>query len=579
MLSSAPQPGLLSSASAQAQQQQQTSGTLMGNMQLTPAQSGGKDQESGSSGRATQNTGGATLVPARPAAASAAAGGVPTSTTLRPSAITALEGCEKMCTARCDQRAGVNKAQCHKTCHDRCSVSRATVVLLPLPKSHGRVTNPRAMRQDEEIIAVLSQQKQAADEEFAEIRTGPQTVPSSVIATSLPASANLQGARSVQPLGPGTAQDVQGGSSSKFTHAPFLNTIVLTCANDRTPRIIRVSGGNSHSVFTPEPKYNPYTIVGCGFGPAKSGNSAYISGPSGFKANLNIDLWSDNAITAHLDPWLAGVLDQDNVTLVVSPAMVRSIQQPGFKFYAARGMPRVPDKTPQEVPLTWLPQSAVKLSSITDIQTGWDGLPSNATAAFASFSFQGSPVAGWVFRYAYGHDDSGTFFEDVPATYDCWINGDVAHQAYMVVGNQILVDERDCSYYFSFLNGKEYNWGAPPADQWDLPLRPYFAISSYDLYYDPTDASQLCGAWDDSSKTSGHDGTWDFNLTGLNQISVSWPLYWCFDQEAWPFNRVNVQRQSAYGLAVSVWGPRCIDPFTGQPDQPCMNKVKTIYGG
>ena len=229
--------------------------------------------------------------------------------TRRPSAMTAGEGCEKMCTARCDQRVGVNQAQCHNTCHDRCSVTRVAVVPLSPPKSHGRVTNPRAMHQDEEIIAVLAQRKQAADEESAEIRTGPRTVPTSVMATRLPASASLQGGRSVQPLGPGTVQDVQGGPSSKITHAPFLNTIVLTCTNDPTPRIVQVSGGHSHTVFTPELKYNPYTIVGCGFGPAKPGNSAYISGPYGFKANVNIDLWSDNGITAHLDPWLAGVLD------------------------------------------------------------------------------------------------------------------------------------------------------------------------------------------------------------------------------------------------------------------------------
>jgi len=234
---------------------------------------------------------------------------VPFSMTRRPSAMTAGEGCEKMCTARCDQRVGVNQAQCHNTCHDRCSVTRVAVVPLSPPKSHGRVTNPRAMHQDEEIIAVLAQRKQAADEESAEIRTGPRTVPTSVMATRLPASASLQGGRSVQPLGPGTVQDVQGGPSSKITHAPFLNTIVLTCTNDPTPRIVQVSGGHSHTVFTPELKYNPYTIVGCGFGPAKPGNSAYISGPYGFKANVNIDLWSDNGITAHLDPWLAGVLD------------------------------------------------------------------------------------------------------------------------------------------------------------------------------------------------------------------------------------------------------------------------------
>jgi hypothetical protein len=56
-------------------------------------------------------------------------------------------------------------------------------------------------------------------------------------------------------------------------------------------------------------------------------------------------------------------------------------------------------------------------------------------------------------------------------------------------------------------------------------------------------------------------------------------MYWCFDQEAWPFNRVNSTRQSSYGLAVWVWGPRCVDPIRGQPDPRCIDHVKKIYGG
>ncbi len=149
----------------------------------------------------------------------------------------------------------------------------------------------------------------------------------------------------------------------------------------------------------------------------------------------------------------------------------------------------------------------------------------------------------------------------------------------MVVGSQIIAQQHDCSNYFYFGDDEKHDFiGAPGADQWNLPLRPDFALSSYELYYGDTDASQLCGAWDDSSKNSGQSGSWDSNLTGANQITVSSPLYWCNDQEAWPFNRLNAQRQSSYGIAVWVWGPRCVDPLTGQPDTACMNKVKTILG-
>lgn len=102
--------------------------------------------------------------------------------------------------------------------------------------------------------------------------------------------------------------------------APAFNYVELVCSTDPTPRILRVNGGQAQGIFTPEGKYNQYTITGCSFGPSTAGNSAYIFGPNGFHQNLNIDFWGDNGITAHLDPWLAGVLDQSNVTLVVVPA-------------------------------------------------------------------------------------------------------------------------------------------------------------------------------------------------------------------------------------------------------------------
>jgi hypothetical protein len=446
------------------------------------------------------------------------------------------------------------------------------------PKALKKVTNPRLAEQNAGIIAMIEQQRQAAEQESAAMGAGTRAIASSASARTPVLAANLQG-NAVQGLGPQQVQS-SGTLNSQITHVSPFNGIVILCANDPTPRIVQVNGGQGHgTMFTPEAKYNLYTITGCSFGPSRSGNKAYIFEGS-FTANLNIDFWSDNGITAHLDPWLAGVVDQDNVTLVVAPAIGRGIQQSGFKFYAARGMPRVPDKTPEEVPLAYnsVPQSYVKLSSVTDVQNGWDNVPSNATSAFPSFSFQGTPVAGWAFRYAYGHDDSGNFLREFDPTttlldYYCWINGDAQHE----VGGTA---QDPCSTYFTKINHWTANlWGPIGADQWTIPISSAFVISSYNLYYDDTDASQICGAFDDSSKDSGHVGNWDFNLTGPDQIQVSWPLYWCFDQEAWPFNRLNGQRQSAYGLAVWVWGPRCVDPYTDKPDQPCMNKVKKIYGG
>ena len=496
-----------------------------------------------------------------------------------------IQQCQTMCVARCNRSPNGNRTDCAKTCNDRCSVTRPPVAQFSLPKSTRKLTNPRLAEYDSEIVAVLQQQRQTAERDSAEISSVARSVAESITARTANSVA-LKTSSPVQPLGPETVQDVHRNLGSAITTLPHLNTIVLICSKDPTPRVIQVSGGQSHTVFTPEAKYNPYTIMGCGFGPSRTGNSAYITSGSGFKATLNIDSWSDNGITAHLDPWLAGVLDQD-VTLVVAPALVRAIQQPGFKFYATRGMPNAQDGTAEEVPLAYnsLPQSAVGLSSVTDVQAGWDSLPSNATSAFPSFSFQGNPVAGWVFRYAYGHDDDGEVFNDFDPTktvgnYECWINGQKGYEFTDVIGNQIIAQEDDCLPYFARANTWTNNlWGPFGADQWNIPLRSEFAISSYQLYYQDTDPSQICGAWDDSSKDSGHLGNWDFNLTGPNQISVSYQLYWCFDQEAWPFNRVNGQRQSAYGLAVWVWGPRCVDPITSQPDQSCINTVRQRLGG
>ena len=483
-------------------------------------------------------------------------------------------------TATPGTKAGLTREQMLASLKKPSPGSRAAVTPMKVAalKALKKATNPRLAEHNASIIAVLEQQRGAAEQESAAMKAGTPGIASAGSARTPVLSANLQG-NTAQGLGPQKVQS-SGTFSSQISHAPAFNGIVLLCSNDPTTRIVQVNGGQGHgTIFTPEEKYNLYTIVGCSFGPSRTGNKAYIFEGS-FKANLNIDSWSDNGITAHLDPWLAGVVDQDNVTLVVAPAVGRGTQQSGFKFYAARGMPRIPDKTAEEVPLAYnsVQQSYVKLSSVTDVQNGWDSVPSNATSAFASFSFQGTPVAGWAFRYAYGHDDSGNFLREFDPTttlldYYCWINGDAQHE----VGGTA---QDPCSTYFTKINHWTANlWGPIGADQWTLPIRSDFVISSYNLYYDDTDASQICGAFDDSSKDSGHVGKWDFNLTGADQIQVSWPLYWCFDQEAWPFNRLNGQRQSAYGLAVWVWGPRCVDPYTDKPDQPCMNKVKKIYGG
>jgi hypothetical protein len=431
-------------------------------------------------------------------------------------------------------------------------------ITLSAPKALRKVSNPRLSQQNATIIAVLQQQRQAAEQEASAMRVGVRSAVSGV-PSRVPATSRVQANTPSQEIGPSKVQDAPGNLSSSIARAPAFNTIALTCSMDPTPRILHVSGGEAPAVFSPEAKYNLYTITGCGFGQSQSGNAAYIYGANGFRANLIIDFWSENGITAHLDPTLAGVLDQGNVSLVIAPAGKQQFQKSGFQFYAARGMP-APDGSDQEVPISYdsTPQSRIALFNVANFVAGVDQLPSNAVSSFPSFSFEGTPVAGWVFRYAYEHNDRISALRST----DCFINdlgfnGDPCNQFYLI--------------------GVKY-----PPDQWQLKsdtwdfstLVPGFQISSYQLYVSTVDPANLCGAATDMSKDAYLDGDWDFNLTSQNQILVTWPVYYCRDVEFG--TRDNVKIQSAYGLAAAVMGPRCIDPWTGQKDQSCMNKVKQL---
>lgn len=428
--------------------------------------------------------------------------------------------------------------------------AKIPVVNLDPPKALRKVSNPRLAQQNSEIIAVLEKQHQAAQQESSEMKLSThQALSTPATLTRVPAASGFKGGTEVQAIGPEKTQGAQGnGINPAIIHAPFLNNVVLTCTNDPTPRIIRVGGGQGTGVFTPEAKYNLYSIIGCGFGQSQSGNSAYIFGTNGFKANLNIDFWSDNGITAHLDPYLAGVLDQSNVTIVVSPTGKQQIQLPGMKFYAARGMPGS-DGSDQEVQLAYnsLPQSSVTLAyPTTPVVIGWNQVPANAKSQFPSFSFSGTPVVNWVFRYAYGHSDPSN---------PCFIN-------------DVHYGLDTCQWYFS-----QNHVGI---DHWDFSkLAPGFAISSYNLFYETTDPSTMCGAWDDeaSGDKDGLAGQWAFDLDSKNLIHVTWPIYYCHDREEFS-SRVNKQVMSSYGLAVWVMGPRCVDPWLGQQDQNCMSQVK-----
>jgi hypothetical protein len=431
------------------------------------------------------------------------------------------------------------------------------------PKALRKVANPALAQQDAALIGLLRQQRQLADQEATQMKLTPGSATASssnsIASRSRTAAPDVRLQSNTQALQLGTerTQSENGTSDFQISNKHYAEPPVVACGKNPTPRILYAP-----TVFTPEAKYNSYWIGGCGFGPSASGNSAYIFGANGFRQYLTIDFWSDHDITAHLNPALAGVLDQKIITLVVAPSGRQETESSGHRFYAARGMPGA-DGSPQEVQLMSVPESNVALSSTgTPLLAAYGHLPLNAP--IRSFSaFDGTPVAGWTFRYASGHADKIA----VATKGNCYMN-DVPY-----------VDPlcRDFA-----LDGVGVGIsGLPPElkrwDVWDFSkLAPGFAISSYELYYLDTDPGQLCSAWDQSNRVAKQLGSWDFTLGPDNRIVVGWALGYCGDIE-WS-GRHNIATESSYGLAVWVMGPRCVDAWTGQRDQNCVNQIQQMLG-
>lgn len=431
------------------------------------------------------------------------------------------------------------------------------------PKALRKVANPYLAQQDAALIGLLKQQRQVADQETAQMKLAEGPAPASSGNSSTPGSRKaapnlrLQSNTPVPQIVPERTQNGNGTSGFQIVNKHYGEPPVIACMKNPAPRIL-----SAPAVFTPEAKFNSYWIGGCGFGPSGGSNTAYIFGANGFRQYLTIDFWSDHDITAHLEPALAGVLDQKNITLVVVPSGRQEMESSGHRFYAARGMPGA-DGSPQEVQLLAVPESDVALSSSgTPLLGAYGHLPSNAPVQ--SFSaFAGTPVAGWTFRYASGHADKIA----VATKGNCYIND---------------VPYLDPLCWDFALDRVGIGISAPPPelkrrDVWDFSkLAPGFAISSYELYYLNTDPSQLCDAWDRNNKVATPLGSWDFALGPDNQIAVRWAVGYCGDIE-WS-GRHNMAMESSYGLAVWVMGPRCVDAWTGQREQECMNKVQQMLG-
>jgi hypothetical protein len=167
------------------------------------------------------------------------------------------------------------------------------------------------------------------------------------------------------------------GSKTK-SGAKALAPSAALCPPGNGPAVFGISGKAHEAIFTQDPAGNPYTIAGCRFGDRPG--SVYLDAP--FKKGaitLVIDSWSDSVIKAHIDPQLAGELDQNNVSLVVNQAAGPSSKFGGHKFYAQR----------ETVTLTSFPQGNVKLADMKNSE----GLPLQATNYASPFKVPNWPKA------------------------------------------------------------------------------------------------------------------------------------------------------------------------------------------
>jgi hypothetical protein len=391
------------------------------------------------------------------------------------------------------------------------------------------IKNPYAEQFDAPAFAALQSQRQGAEVEATQMKIGIRSVglpaiqsqPMSVMGakptsrTQTPTAAktqNLQMASNTPP-----AQVSGPSTTSKIpAQASNIDTTIVTCGHDPTMRITSVSGEHRPATFTPIDKYNFYTIRGCSFGDLGANSRVYVYDKSGFQGNFQIKFWNENGINIVLDPALSGSLDRDNLFLVVQRADGRQVEASGYKFYAAR----------QTVPLHSIPAGTIELE---EARYGFNS-PVPATSK--------SPVsqAGGI----------------VPSD---------------AVGKTLLVYRLD-SHKFTGQHGDIINLKGRMARGWLL-------ASVQPFYYEEINCPGIVtykgtlGSWNWQWAQDGviHG---QFAATTCSGYIPPAPPF-CFS----PFGcGYNDHTGSVYALTLWVSGPRCTDPYTGQPDQGCIQRVR-----
>ena len=216
----------------------------------------------------------------------------------------------------------------------------------PLPPTGGRamklrsgaVTAGPAVKnsriQSTAMAATLQAQRQSAEQEASQMKLGIKS-PASSIGNRASSGVRMPNTSGVGPVGPGQVMSSSGGVGGAMPPNQ-IGSMPILCGQDPSMRIVRVSGKSSPATFTPDSRFNFYTIAGCSFGDPGPNAKVYIYLQNTFHQDFVVQEWSDNAIKLNLDPTLTGLLDQDNLTLVVQRADGKQAVKTGFKFYAAR---------------------------------------------------------------------------------------------------------------------------------------------------------------------------------------------------------------------------------------------------
>lgn len=402
-------------------------------------------------------------------------------------------------------------------------------------KSHPRIVNPRAAALENAITSLLQQQRQAAEAEAAQMKLSTRTAGPPAGQSQPQAQNTATGAKSpgrfgaVNPgpiqnnqkmgkIGPGKTMDESGNTAgsriSSLAGSAGFEPTLIECAKDPAMRIMKVSGKAAPATFTTDQRFNFYTVMGCSFGDPGPNAKAYIYNTSVFHQEFQIEEWHDNWIKLHMNPALTGVLDQDNLTLVVQRADGKQASKRGYKFSAARETTHL-----YGIPQRFFSLDKFTMNDVSHLSPIYNS-PSNS-----------KPISSW---------------NQTPG-----IPGHTAEVIWYCTN--CMAYENDPGNIYMTANRDYYKLDS---------LQPGFvgdsaSLGEIDMQAVPPNSVHT-------------EGTFDLRWIGDNQIAVSWQGQTGVSSGCGGFAQDDCFSTgfSHYLLDVWVKGPRGVNPWTGKPTAP-----------